>query len=61
MEKWNTDNVISIESSVENQGIEGLKLTLDGSFNPSSGYGICEESSYDFLHSSLTVVYEYIL
>lgn len=37
VEKWSTDNVLSCETSVENQGIEGLKLTLDGSFNPSSG------------------------
>lgn len=37
VEKWSTDNVLSMETSVENQGLEGLKLTLDGSFNPSSG------------------------
>lgn len=37
VEKWSTDNVISMETSVENQGLEGLKVTLDGSFNPSSG------------------------
>jgi len=37
VEKWNTDNVISMESSMENQGLEGLKITFDGAFNPSSG------------------------
>ncbi|XP_067936190.1 voltage-dependent anion-selective channel-like [Watersipora subatra] len=38
VEKWTTDGVLSCENSVEDQGIEGLKFTLNGSFNPSSGH-----------------------
>jgi len=37
VDKWSTDNVFTLECSLENKGIEGLKLTAEGSFNPSSG------------------------
>lgn len=35
--KWNTDNVISSEVSVEDQLLKGLKLTLDSSFAAQTG------------------------
>jgi len=58
VEKWSTDNVLSMETSVENQGLEGLKLTLDGSFNPSSGNKRGQlKTSYknDYLNTNLDV------
>ena len=36
-EKWNTDNTLTSEVAVENQGVKGLKLSFDGSFAPQSG------------------------
>ncbi|CRL00538.1 CLUMA_CG013799, isoform A [Clunio marinus] len=36
-EKWNTDNTLTSEVAVENQLIDGLKLSFDGSFAPQSG------------------------
>ncbi|KFM64129.1 Voltage-dependent anion-selective channel protein 2, partial [Stegodyphus mimosarum] len=36
-EKWNTDNVLSTELSVEDQFVKGLKFTLDSNFAPQSG------------------------
>jgi len=35
--KWNTDNVIASEVAVENQLVNGMKLTLDSSFAPQTG------------------------
>jgi len=37
-EKWNTDNQMGMEVSVEDQMLKGLKVTFDSSFNPTSGY-----------------------
>lgn len=36
-EKWNTDNTLTSEISVEDQLIKGLKLAFDGSFAPQTG------------------------
>lgn len=36
-EKWNTDNTLTSEVSVENQLVKGLKLSFDGSFAPQTG------------------------
>jgi hypothetical protein len=38
VEKWNTDNILKSELSVENNIVDGLKLTLDSSYAPASGY-----------------------
>ena len=35
--KWNTDNVVSSELSVEDKLLAGLKLTLDSTYAVSSG------------------------
>ncbi|CAB3371364.1 Hypothetical predicted protein [Cloeon dipterum] len=36
-EKWNTDNVVGLEWSVQDQLAKGLKLSLESSFAPQSG------------------------
>ncbi|CAO1355611.1 unnamed protein product [Diamesa hyperborea] len=36
-EKWNTDNTLTSEVAVENQLVQGLKLSFDGSFAPQTG------------------------
>lgn len=36
-EKWNTDNTLTSEISVEDQLIKGLKLSFDGTFAPQTG------------------------
>lgn len=37
-EKWNTDNTLTTEVSIQDKILEGLKLSLDCSFAPQSGY-----------------------
>ncbi|KAB1266103.1 Voltage-dependent anion-selective channel protein 1 [Camelus dromedarius] len=37
MEKWNTDNTLGTEITVEDQLARGLKLTFDSSFSPNTG------------------------
>jgi len=37
VEKWNTDNILKSELSVEDALAKGLKLVLDTSFSPASG------------------------
>ena len=39
-EKWNTDNVLNTEITIEDQITKGLKLAFDTSFAPQTGYGI---------------------
>ncbi len=36
-EKWNTDNVLKAEVSIEDQLVKGLKLGLDTSYAPAGG------------------------
>lgn len=36
-EKWNTDNTLFTEVAVQDQFLEGLKLSFEGSFAPQSG------------------------
>ncbi|KAM8973623.1 non-selective voltage-gated ion channel VDAC1 [Pelodytes ibericus] len=36
-EKWNTDNTLGTEITVEDQLAQGLKLTFDSSFSPNTG------------------------
>lgn len=36
-EKWNTDNTLSTEVTIEDQIAQGLKVTLDTSFSPQTG------------------------
>lgn len=37
VEKWNTDNILKSELTVEDSVVKGLKLTLDSSYSPASG------------------------
>lgn len=37
VEKWNTDNILKSEVTVEDQLVKGLKLTFDTSYSPASG------------------------
>lgn len=37
VEKWNTDNILKCEVSVEDQLLKGLKLQFDTSYSPASG------------------------
>ncbi|XP_044520620.1 voltage-dependent anion-selective channel protein 1 isoform X2 [Gracilinanus agilis] len=37
IEKWNTDNTLGTEITVEDQLARGLKLTFDSSFSPNTG------------------------
>ena len=41
VEKWNTDNVLGTEVSVEDRLVQGLKLSFDALFAPQTG---CENS-----------------
>ncbi|GCB84372.1 hypothetical protein scyTo_0024922, partial [Scyliorhinus torazame] len=36
-EKWNTDNVLASEITIEDQLVKGLKLTFDTTFVPNTG------------------------
>ncbi|KAJ0061420.1 hypothetical protein NL108_000330, partial [Boleophthalmus pectinirostris] len=36
-EKWNTDNTLGTEITIEDQLLKGLKLTFDSSFSPNTG------------------------
>lgn len=36
-EKWNTDNVLNTEITIEDQLAKGLKLAFDTSFAPQTG------------------------
>jgi hypothetical protein len=38
VEKWNTDNILKCELTVEDTLLKGLKLSLDSSFAPASGF-----------------------
>jgi voltage-dependent anion channel protein 2 len=37
VEKWNTDNILKSEITVEDQILKGLKVALDTSYSPASG------------------------
>jgi len=37
VEKWNTDNILKSEITVEDQVLKGLKIALDTSYSPASG------------------------
>lgn len=37
VEKWNTDNILKSEITVEDQVLKGLKVALDTSYSPASG------------------------
>lgn len=55
-EKWNTDNTLATEVSVEDQGVKGLKVALDTKFAPQTGKKggkIKTEYKHDYVHTNL--------
>jgi len=55
-EKWNTDNTLATEVSVEDQLLQGLKLSLDTKFAPQTGKKsgkIKTEYKHDYVHTNL--------
>ena len=36
-EKWSTENTLGAELSIEDQLLDGLKLTFDTAFSPNTG------------------------
>jgi voltage-dependent anion channel protein 2 len=61
-EKWNTDNTLATEISIEDQLAKGLKLTFDSSFAPQTGSKSGRvKSAYkvDYLHLNADVDLDY--
>lgn len=58
-EKWNTDNTLTSEVSVENQLVKGLKLSFDGSFAPQTGYDNSTISSNYAIKFGYAVSYKF--
>jgi len=55
-EKWNTDNTLATEVSVEDQLFKGLKLSVDTKFAPQSGKKsgkIKTAYKHDYVHTNL--------
>lgn len=55
-EKWNTENTLATEVSVEDQLVKGLKVALDTKFAPQTGKKsgkIKTEYKYDYVHTNL--------
>lgn len=61
-EKWNTDNAISTEITVEDQLIKGLKLSFDTQFVPQTGKKsgkIKSEFKQKYIHTNLDVDFNF--
>ncbi|XP_013070258.1 voltage-dependent anion-selective channel protein 2-like isoform X2 [Biomphalaria glabrata] len=61
-EKWNTDNVLNTEIKIEDQLAEGLELTFDTSFAPSTGKKsgkIKSAYSMDYVHLNCDVDFDF--
>jgi len=56
VEKWNTDNNLATEISVEDQLVNGLKLSFDAVFAPQTGSELCSLLAH--LHLTSAVVAE---
>lgn len=57
-EKWNTDNILFAELAVEDQLLQGLKVSLDTNFAPQSGKKggkIKTAYKHDYVHTNLDV------
>lgn len=55
-EKWNTDNTLASEVSVEDQVVKGLKLSLDTKFAPQTGKKsgkVKTEFKQEYVHTNL--------
>jgi voltage-dependent anion channel protein 2 len=61
-EKWNTDNTLSSEVSVEDQLLKGLKLSFDTQFVPQTGKKsgkIKTEYKQEYIHTNLDVDFNF--
>lgn len=38
VEKWNTDNILKAEVTLEDSLVKGLKIALDSSYSPATGF-----------------------
>lgn len=38
VEKWNTDNILKAEITLEDSIVKGLKVALDSSYSPATGF-----------------------
>lgn len=57
-EKWNTDNTISAEVNVEDQVVQGLKLSLEAQFTPQSGFKsgqVKTEYQREYVHTNFDI------
>lgn len=62
LEKWNTDNVLSTEVTIEDQLTKGTKLTFDTQFSPNSGKRAARVKSaykHDYFHSTADVDFDF--
>jgi hypothetical protein len=61
-EKWNTDNTLGTEVTVEDQMLQGLKLAFDASFAPQTGKKTGKiKSAYkqDYVHGNCDVDFDF--
>lgn len=61
-EKWNTDNLLTTEVSIEDQAVKGLKTTFESAFNPSSNKkkGLIKNNfKNDMVNLNLDVNFDY--
>jgi len=56
VEKWNTDNNLGTEISIEDQLIKGLKLSFDALFAPQTGCELFIFLAHLHLTSAVVVV-----
>lgn len=62
MEKWNTDNNLTLDLSVEDKHVRGLKTSFISSYNPTSSKkkGTMKASyKNDYLHANSDVDFDY--
>lgn len=53
-EKWNTDNALATEISIQNSILKGLKLSAEGTFSPQSGSKSAKIKS-SYAHDTVSV------
>lgn len=61
-EKWNTDNTLGTEITIEDQLIKGLKLSFDTQFAPQTGKKsgkIKTEYKQDYIHANCDVDFDF--
>lgn len=62
LEKWNTDNTLGTEISIEDQLAEGLKLTFETQFAPQTGKKsgqIKTEYQREHIHTNFDVDFDF--